>query len=46
MENSFTRFVELVKSGKIDPDKEIKKPCTTKQEFIDKINKYQKENKS
>jgi len=44
MENSFTKFVELVKAGKIDPDKKIKKPCITKQKFIDEINKYQKGN--
>ena len=43
MENSYTRYLELVEEGKIDPNKPIKNPCRTKAELeLLKIEKTQK----
>ncbi len=34
MENSYTKYLELVEQGKIDPNEPIKSPCFTKQKLI------------
>ena len=47
MENSYTKYLELIEQGKIDPNEPIKPPCVTKGKLeLLKIEKEQLKTKS